>query len=392
MFQVVRMRAPRVAWRRNLAGQGPWTSPWVIVLVGCGVVGRAFVLTLTALGRFEFVLVDPKGYGAPHAAMGQCSPAEIGCQKVEAVADLVRQRGSRVTPLPHDISTLGDGVFGRRVLLVTALDSLPAQLAANQIARRTRAPTLRLNTAPSLGVASARLYATHRADGACVECGVTPRQILGSLAAPPASTNRCGPETSVLLARMAAYMGRFVVEGLSLPDVEPALMWNREWQVSLDSTGELLTSMPRKRSCTTCRLPAWGQLTYDFAHAPHSTLGHVVNSVSRAKRGVRVTFCHRFVSRVACPVCGTAHDFRGWHAAYQRYVATCATCGHGLEPVKSADRFTLRQLKVMGLWYRPLANLRLPRGAIINVSTRTARKSFVIEPLCRSVSRPAAIS
>jgi len=276
-----------MVFRRRFAarGLGPtlyshWTGPWVIVLIGCGVVGRALLLALSALGCFDFILVDPKRYSAAHVAAGQCREQDVGQYKTEVLARVARQHGCCATSVARDIAQLGEGIFGPGVLLATALDSLPAQLAANQLARRMRLPLIRLNTAPTVDLMSVRVYATHRADGVCVACGLprdTRRKTRPGHAA-PVSTYGCGPGSSGLLARMVACLGRSAIQALADSRSAAAPWWNSELQLSLRKNAPVVSRLPHRNSCPTCHVPPWENLVYCSPSAESATLRQLIRA------------------------------------------------------------------------------------------------------------------
>jgi len=379
-----------MVFRRRFAarGFGPtlyshWTGPWVIVLIGCGVVGRALLLALSALGCFDFILVDPKRYSAAHVAAGQCREQEAGKYKVQVLARVARRHGCGATSIAGDIAQLGEGIFGPGVLLVTALDSLPAQLAANQLARRMRLPLVRLNTAPTVDLMSVRVYATHRADGVCVACGLardTVRRKTQPGRAAPVSTYGCGPGSSGLLAQMAARLGRSVIQALADSRSAAAPWWNSELQLSLRKNATVVSRLTQRNSCTTCHAPPWENLIYCSPSAESATLRQLIRAaVGHREAWARVRFCHALARRAYCPQCGHRARIRTWVAAYRQTIDACPNCGFDL--VSSAVASEFSNWSLASLRDLTIRELRLAPGGIVSVRAGDRECSFVLGAL-----------
>ncbi len=373
---------------------GHWQVPWTIALVGCGVVGRAMLLALTTLGRFDFILVDVKRYTIHHVSTKQCAVRERGRYKAEVLAELARRRGSRAIAFPGDITVLGDGVFGNRTLVVAALDSIPALLATNQLARRMRLPLLRLNTAPSVGIASAWLYATHRPHGACVACGMTEAALEKLKDVPStttASTYGCGPGTSMLLAEMAAQLGRHMMQSLLTLNPRANSYWDCEYQVSLPAGNRLVSTVPHRPGCSFCRLIPWENPIFCSSQASSGTLRQVIRAaVGSRERRARIRFCHRLARQAHCVQCQHKSELLKWLPAYTSLVGICDRCGGPLVADSPVIEAPVRSLGSM--LDLPLQTLSLPRGAVVSVQVKNRTHAFVFGAIQHSGYRLENVS
>lgn len=357
-----------------------WSAPWTIVLIGCGVVGRSLLLTLSTLGWFHFILVDPKRYTLTHVLTAQCTPQEVGNYKVAALARLARANGCSATPLALDIAMIGEGLFGQRSLLISAVDSLSAQLAANRIARRMRLPLVRLNTAPSVDLLAVRVYATHRADGVCVACGLSQdriREVSSPRRSIPTSTYGCGPGSSALLAHMTALVGRDIVQALGDSRSSSSFWWNREFQLSLHARPTVVSRLTRRASCECCKLPPWENLIACGENAETGSLRQLVRAAVGAREArARIRFCHRLTRRAHCPQCGFVLRAPNWLAAYSHVSGVCPNCRYDLIASGARADFSVRALGP--LLDRPVRELGLPPGGIVSVRAKDRAFSFVI--------------
>ncbi len=115
-------------------------------MVGAGSVGWAIAVYLAEAGVGAFVLFDNDALDAANLSRHACGLHDLGRRKVDAVAELVRERAATGYALHHDILALADHGLDARLsgadLVIASTDSPAVQFLVNESCVRLDIPAL----------------------------------------------------------------------------------------------------------------------------------------------------------------------------------------------------------------------------------------------------------
>lgn len=112
-------------------------SSRTVFLAGAGSLGSSIGLLLAQAGVGTFIVADNDDLTTANVSRHACNRTDLGRSKVEAVAELLRHRGSRARAVCIDLAAGSDGTLDNLVreadLIVATTDSPAAQFTLNEV-------------------------------------------------------------------------------------------------------------------------------------------------------------------------------------------------------------------------------------------------------------------
>ena len=248
-----------------------------LYFLGFGSVARPLAERAIDLGALDLTLADPKRY-TERSIASQCEPDEVGRPKVAVGYERLAVRGARVTPYRADLYDIPDGAVHANSTLIVSADNRRADVGANRLAARMRAPLLRVNVEPAYGVVSVRAFDFAKPSPVCVECAFTadtyarqthPRSCDGSGERPTGSPR--------ILSRAAAELGLAALLD-TLDEGRSARWFAHEMLFSLETGNVTWSELTPNAACRCDHRQCWPALQR-LASGPQSlSLAELVHS------------------------------------------------------------------------------------------------------------------
>ena len=143
-----------------------------VLIAGCGSGGSQVALQLAMAGVRRFSLFDSDTLKPPNVIRHACGRRYLGQLKVDALADVLRDRNPAVVIEPHSVdlmkcADLADHVRGKAVV-VLATDNEPTRFHLNQVCVDTQTPFV-VGRVFTRGIGG-EVFAYRPGEGGCLAC------------------------------------------------------------------------------------------------------------------------------------------------------------------------------------------------------------------------------
>ena len=143
-----------------------------VIIAGCGSGGSQVALQLAMSGVSNFELYDNQVLGEENVIRHACGLRYVGEKKIDAVADLIRDRNPKLNATVHDLDLMTVADLEYRVrsssVVVLATDNEPTRYRLNEACVRTKTPFV-VGRVFTRGIGG-EVFAYRPGEGACLGC------------------------------------------------------------------------------------------------------------------------------------------------------------------------------------------------------------------------------
>jgi hypothetical protein len=244
-----------------------------------------------------------------------------------------------------------------------------------------RARLVKVNIAPRYHLVSARCYDFRGLPTLCCECQL-PARAYQNQTHPNSCDNPAGRRTAAprSLSQAAANVAALLVA--QLVDDRTATGWyGRQWQLWLDRGQWQGSELTASASCRWEHGRHWPNLKR-LPRGPREIRLQGLLKLAQAEiddDATHLRFCQQVATRLSCDRCWSMEGSIRWLSGVDQVAARCR-CGGNLLPVPYWTYHQLPASRLLPVVDQPLAAWGVEPYAVIEITSRRSRESYVVGP------------
>jgi hypothetical protein len=325
------------------------------------------------------LLIDPKAYKA-QSIISQCEPNEVGMNKAEILAQELQGFGVSATALVQDVDVVPPGFLEPDSLVIVAVDNRRADILANRLAARMRAPLVKINVEPAYLTVSIRCYDFRQyPPGVCLECQMSDRHYerqLHPLSCDGGTEQATGSPRA--LSQLAANAGALAIAQLVCsPEHWAKAWWGKQWQQNLLGGQGSFSELHPNPHCRWDHWQSWGEVAR-MSHLKDFTLAQLAQLAGmESEASLEVEFSGRVATRVVCSECQQQTQGHWWIAELDKPAVRCECGGEAFAlPFFAHQKLPAEQLSEV--WEQSLGSWGIVPGSILRLSSGEDSRSYCL--------------